>query len=178
MVATNHVRFLEQHEFDAHDARVCIQESRLLSDPARNNQYYDSQYLKTEDQMIELFSDIPSALANSVNIAIKCNIAFDQESYLMPKFPVEEGSSEKFVVSAQAKAGLKERLKSVAVTILKSDEEIYVKRLEEELSVITEMGFSGYFLIVADFIKWAKDKGTIGLRNQAGSLVAYCLGIN
>ena len=90
LVATNHVRFLEQHEFDAHDARVCIQESRLLSDPARNNQYYDSQYLKTEDQMIELFSDIPSALANSVNIAIKCNIAFDQESYLMPKFPVQK----------------------------------------------------------------------------------------
>ena len=180
LVATNQVRFLDQHEFDAHDARVCIQESRLLSDPARNRQYYDSQYLKTEDQMIELFSDVPSALANTVNIAVKCNIAFDQESYLMPKFPVQEGSNEEVVVSAQAKAGLKERLNSVDGATIGCDEEIYVKRLEEELSVITEMGFSGYFLIVADFIKWAKDKGIPvgpGRGSGAGSLVAYCLGI-
>ena len=95
LVATNHVRFLEQNEFEAHDARVCIQESRLLSDPVRNNQYYDSQYLKTEDEMLALFSDIPSALKNTVNIAVKCNISFEQKSYLMPKFPVQESLNEK-----------------------------------------------------------------------------------
>ena len=186
LVATNHVRFLEEHEFDAHDARVCIQESRLLSDPVRNNQYYDSQYLKTEDQMLELFSDVPSALENTVKIAVKCNIAFDQESYLMPKFPVQKSShgedlvSEETYVSEEAKTGLRERLNSMGGTVLGCDEEIYAKRLKDELSVITEMGFSGYFLIVADFIKWAKDKGIPvgpGRGSGAGSLVAYCLGI-
>ena len=180
LVATNHVRFLAQHEFEAHDARVCIQESRLLSDSSRNNQYYDSQYLKTEKQMMELFSDIPSALENTVNVAVKCNVSFDQENYLMPKFPVREGSNEKVLVTEDAKAGLKVRLNNVAGMTLECDEDIYAKRLKEELNVITEMGFSGYFLIVADFIKWAKAKGIPvgpGRGSGAGSLVAYSLGI-
>ncbi len=185
LVATNKVRFLDKLEYGAHDARVCIQESRLLSDPNRTNRYFESQFLKNENEMVELFADIPSALENSVNIAVKCNLALDQDQkhYLLPSFPLEEENSEEDLLRKKAEYGLLERLNCSKDKQTRASDKHYTnykKRLESELEVIIEMGFAGYFLVVADFIVWAKKENIPvgpGRGSGAGSLVAYSLGI-
>lgn len=174
VVATNDVRFLHQEDFEAHEARVCIQQGYLLDDPSRPRGYSNQQYLKSTEEMKILFSDIPEALENTLEIAKRCNVQVSLDEVFLPKFPVPDNRTEEDFFHEQAKRGLEERLGKSKI------KNIYEERLEREIDVIIKMGFSGYFLIVADFIAWAK-KSDIpvgpGRGSGAGSLVAYSLGI-
>ncbi len=182
VVATNNVRFLSAEEFNSHEIRVCINQGCVLEDNRRPKEYTSQQYLRSTEEMLELFSDIPEALANTVEIAKRCNLEMTLGKSFLPDFPVPTGMtlSEHFV--ALSNQGLSQRLNKIFPEVISSDErvQIYQKRLDDELSVIIEMGFPGYFLIVADFIQWAKDNGIPvgpGRGSGAGSLVAYVLNI-
>ncbi|TNF33502.1 MAG: DNA polymerase III subunit alpha [Gammaproteobacteria bacterium] len=183
VVATNDVRFLKPESFEAHEARVCIADSYVLEDPRRPRLYSEQQYLRSPEEMAELFSDIPEALANSVEIARRCSVQIGLGTYFLPKYPVPQGHTEDSFCREQAHAGLTERLQvlqSVRPEGKPLDESVYRQRLDFELDVIAQMGFPGYFLIVMDFIGWAKRNGVPvgpGRGSGAGSLVAYALGI-
>src|SRR3990167_8519453 len=182
VVATNDVRFLSPDDYEAHEARVCIQEGAILSDPQRTRSYTEQQYFRSQAEMQRLFADIPAALANTIEIAKRCNVAFELGKPELPHFPVPDGFTIENYFSAMVKKGLEERLattpkENVANSIAK---DAYEKRLERELDVINKMGFAGYFLIVADFTKWAKENGIPvgpGRGSGPGSLVAYSLKI-
>ena len=183
VVATNDVRFLRQDEFEAHEARVCISEGRTLDDPRRERHYSDEQNLRSAEQMAELFSDIPEALQNSVEIAKRCNLEIDLGHYKLPEYPIPEGLTEAAFFEKLAYEGLDERLKAFcdpAAEGFSDTRQRYQKRLQFELDIINQMGFPGYFLIVMDFIQWAKDQDIPvgpGRGSGAGSLVAYALKI-
>jgi DNA polymerase-3 subunit alpha len=183
VVATNDVRFLTADDFEAHEARVCIQEGRVLDDPRRPRLYSQQQYLKTPAEMAELFSDLPEALENTVEVAKRCNLHLELGKNYLPAFPVPEGHSTESFLRAEAERGLKPRLTKVLAKSGAKREEVeraYKERLDLELGVIGGMGFPGYFLIVADFIDWARHHGVPvgpGRGSGAGSLVAWCLGI-
>jgi len=183
VVATNDVRFLAEDDYMAHETRVCIQDGRTLDDPRRPRRYAPSQYLKTPAQMAELFSDIPEALANTVEIARRCTIEIELGVNYLPDFPIPEGHSAESYLRAEALEGLEARLKHLFPAGTKAIEEKvrpYYERLDSELEVINSMGFPGYFLVVADFIQWAKDNGVPvgpGRGSGAGSLVAYAMKI-
>lgn len=183
VVATNDVRFLQQDDFAAHETRVCIGEGRTLDDPRRPRLYSEQQYLKTPAEMAELFADIPEALSNSVEIAKRCNIEVQLGKHFLPDFPVPEGMTIDEYLRYVSFAGLEERL---SVTLPKdtpdyaAKRKVYDDRLNFELDIIIQMGFPGYFLIVMDFIRWAKNNGVPvgpGRGSGAGSLVAYVLHI-
>ncbi|WP_455916038.1 DNA polymerase III subunit alpha [Pantoea agglomerans] len=181
VVATNEVCFLEAGDFDAHEIRVAIHDGFTLDDPKRPKNYSPQQYLRTEEEMCELFSDIPEALANSVEIAKRCNVTIRLGEYFLPQFPTGEMTTEDFLVM-KSREGLEERLEflfpDAAVRAEKRPE--YDERLEIELNVINQMGFPGYFLIVMEFIQWSKDNDVPvgpGRGSGAGSLVAYALKI-
>ncbi|TBU78344.1 DNA polymerase III subunit alpha [Phytopseudomonas daroniae] len=179
LVATNDVRFLKQGDFEAHETRVCIGESRILDDPRRPRIYSDQQYLKSPEEMAELFSDLPDALENTVEIAKRCNIEVLLGKYFLPDFPVPEGMTIDEYFRKVSFDGLEERLE----VLLPKDtpdydakKQVYIDRLNFELDIIIQMGFPGYFLIVMDFIQWAKSNGVPvgpGRGSGAGSLVAY-----
>ena len=181
VVATNDVRFLVEDDFDAHEIRVAIHDGFTLDDPKRPRNYSPQQYMRSEDEMCELFADIPEALLNSVEIAKRCNVTIRLGEYFLPQFPTGDMSTEDFLV-LKSKEGLEERLE-----FLFPDPDVraqrrpeYDERLDVELKVINQMGFPGYFLIVMDFIKWAKNNGVPvgpGRGSGAGSLVAYVLKI-
>src|SRR5689334_22147141 len=176
VVATNDARFLKPDDFDSHEARVCIHDGTLLADKGRARKYTQQQYVRTPEEMAELFADVPEALANSVEIARRCSLVLKLGESRLPRYPVPEGHTAETFVRAESERGLTARLAMLNV----ADPEPYKKRLEIELNVIVQMGFSGYFLIVADFIKWARENGVPvgpGRGSGAGSLVAYCLGI-
>ncbi len=183
VVATNDVRFINEGGFEAHEARVCIADGYVLDDPNRPKIYSSQQYLKTPEEMQELFSDIPEAIENTVEIAKRCNVSLTLGKNYLPEFPVPDGLSEEEYFCQLAKEGLEERLSFLFDRDADDFEEKrkpYDERLETELSVINEMGFPGYFLIVADFIQWSKDNGIPvgpGRGSGAGSLVAYALKI-
>ena len=183
VVASNDVRFLKREEFEAHEARVCIQEGSILSDPRRPRRYSEQQYLRTPAEMAELFTDLPEALENSVEIAIRCNLEIPLGKNFLPDFPIPAGMTMEDYFSAQAWAGLEQRLQKLldpAVPDFTERRRPYNERLEQELAVIGQMGFAGYFLIVADFIQWAREHQVPvgpGRGSGAGSLVAYALGI-
>jgi DNA polymerase-3 subunit alpha len=179
VIASNDVRFLKQDDFEAHEARVCIHQGRVLADPKRPRDYSDQQYLKTPEQMAELFADIPEALENTVELAKRCNLELSFGTYYLPNFPVPEGHDLDSYIRQTAREGLKERLAHapLAAGYTLAD---YEARLERELDVIIKMGFPGYFLIVADFINWGKQNGIPvgpGRGSGAGSLVAWVLKI-
>ena len=179
IVASNDVRFLERGDFFAHEARVCIHQGRLLDDKRRSREYVDQQYLKSAEEMAEVFADLPVALENTVHLAERCNLELTLGEYVLPAFPVPEGKTEEQFVRAKASAGLDARLARHGLAADSTREE-YAERLERELDVITSMGFSGYFLIVADFIAWARNNGVPvgpGRGSGAGSVVAWSLGI-
>ena len=180
VVATNDVRFLTPEDFSAHEARVCINNGYTLNDPRRPRHYSNEQYLKSPEQMRELFRDLPEALQNSVNIAVRCNLELQLDACHLPEFPVPEGFDQSGWLRNEAGAGL-ERLVDAEKTAPRGlDPKQYRQRLEAELDVIINMGFPGYFLIVADFIRWAKQQGIPvgpGRGSGGGSLVAYVLGI-
>ena len=184
VVATNDVRFLAQEEFEAHEVRVCIHDSRTLDDPRRERRYSDQQYLKTAQEMVELFADIPEALENSVEIAKRCNVSLDLGNYYLPEYPVPDGMTTEAFLNDVSAQGLNVRLEKILdpaneVPAAKSRKE-YEDRLAFELGVINSMGFPGYFLIVMEFIQWAKENDIPvgpGRGSGAGSLVAYSLKI-
>lgn len=179
VVATNDVRFIDSSDFDAHEIRVAIHDGFTLDDPKRPRNYSPQQYMRSEEEMCELFADIPEALANTVEIAKRCNVTVRLGEYFLPQFPTGDMSTEDYLVK-RAKEGLEERL-----AFLFPDEEErlkrrpeYDERLDTELQVINQMGFPGYFLIVMEFIQWSKDNGVPvgpGRGSGAGSLVAYAL---
>jgi DNA polymerase-3 subunit alpha len=183
VVATNDVHFLKGSDFDAHEARVCINEGRTLDDPRRSKEFTDQQYLRTPGEMQALFRDIPEALENSVEIAQRCNLELELGKNYLPDFPVPGGTSLDGFFARQAEEGLEQRLKQLPPADsgdLQAMRARYTERLHTEIGVITKMGFPGYFLIVADFIKWAKANGIPvgpGRGSGAGSLVAYALTI-
>jgi len=183
VVATNDVRFLKSDEFDAHETRVCIHDGRTLDDPRRPKNYSEQQYLRSAAEMQELFSDIPEALANTVEIARRCNLEIELGKSYLPQFPIPEGETEESYFCRVSKEGLELRLKVLLDETAEDYAEkrkAYDERLQIELDVINNMGFPGYFLIVADFIQWSKDNGIPvgpGRGSGAGSLVAYALKI-
>ena len=179
LVATNDVRFLAPEDFESHEARVCIQEGALLADPSRARHYTAQQYLRTPQEMQALFADVPEALANSVEIARRCTLHLRLGEMRLPEYPVPDGRSAVDYLRSQAAAGLTERL-SARRAGPPADASPYRERLASELEVLCQRGFAGYFLIVADFIRWARENGVPvgpGRGSGAGSLVAYCLRI-
>ena len=180
VVASNHVHFLAQSDFENHEARVCIHDGRVLSDARRPRRYSTQQYLRSPEEMAELFSDIPEALQNTIEIARRCNLQLEFGTYYLPDYPVPEGKTINDVLRDQSHTGLQERLRQLRETGDDPDPASYAERLDIELQVIINMGFPGYFLIVADFIQWAKHNDVPvgpGRGSGAGSLVAYALGI-
>lgn len=181
IVATNDVRFIEQADFEAHEARVCIHEGRALADPRRPRRYTEQQYLRSSDDMVALFEDVPEALANTVEIAKRCTVELTLGEDVLPDFPVPEGKTLDGWFVEQSKRGLETRLQQVFLPEdVAAQREPYDARLDYELGVITSMGFSGYYLIVADFIEWARANGVPvgpGRGSGAGSLAAYALQI-
>ncbi len=181
LVATNDVAFLAPDDFEAHEIRVAIHDGYTLDDPKRPKRYTEQQYFRSEEEMCDLFADIPSALENTVLIAQRCNVTLRLGQYFLPQFPTGELSTEDYLVM-KAKEGLEERL-----AFLFPDEKVraerrpeYDERLQVELDVINQMGFPGYFLIVMEFIQWSKDNDIPvgpGRGSGAGSLVAYALKI-
>ncbi|HEX4910907.1 MAG TPA: DNA polymerase III subunit alpha [Permianibacter sp.] len=181
VVATNDVRFLKEEDFEAHEVRVCINQGRVLDDPRRPREYSAQQYLRTPAEMIELFSDLPEAIENTVEIAKRCNVTLQLGKYFLPEFPVPDGFTITDFFAHAAREGLQERFNTVLTYVDTGEKrKQYTDRLETEIGVISKMGFEGYFLIVADFIKWGKNNGVPvgpGRGSGAGSLVAYSLGI-
>ncbi|HEC19696.1 MAG TPA: DNA polymerase III subunit alpha, partial [Gammaproteobacteria bacterium] len=183
VVATNDVRFLSAEDFEAHEARVCIHDGRTLDDPRRPRLYSEQQYLRSPEEMAELFADIPEALENTVEIARRCNVSLTLGKNFLPDFPIPDGLSEAEYFRQVSREGLEKRLDKLfdrGAPDFAEKRKPYDERLEIELDVIIEMGFPGYFLIVADFIQWAKNNGVPvgpGRGSGAGSLVAYALTI-
>ncbi|MEJ2611383.1 MAG: DNA polymerase III subunit alpha [Candidatus Thiodiazotropha sp.] len=183
VVATNDTHFLHREDFDAHEVRVCIHEGRTIDDPRRPKNYTEQQYLRTPEEMQELFSDIPEALQNTVEIAKRCTIELTLGKNFLPDFPIPEGMTIEEFLAAESHKGLEWRLQQLLDTEAPEFQEqrkSYDERLQMELDVINSMGFPGYFLIVADFIQWAKDNDVPvgpGRGSGAGSLVAYALKI-
>ena len=180
LVATNDVRFIKQEDFAAHETRVCIGEGRALDDPRRSKNYSDQQYLKSAEEMAELFSDIPDAIENTVEIAKRCNIDVKLGKHFLPDYPIPDGMTIDEYFRKVSFDGLEDRLSVLLPKDTTEDYEakrqVYVDRLNFELDIIIQMGFPGYFLIVMDFIQWAKNNGVPvgpGRGSGAGSLVAY-----
>lgn len=183
VVATNDVRFLRHEDFEAHEVRVCIGNKDILADSKRPKIYSPEQYLKSPEQMQELFADIPSALENSVLIAQRCNLTLDLGKPQLPDYPVPEGMTIAQFFAEHSHKSLLKRLDKILDNNspnYETDKKRYQERLDFELKIINLMGFAGYFLIVMDFIQWAKQNGVPvgpGRGSGAGSLVAYALEI-
>ena len=182
VVATHPVQFLRPGDFAAHEARVCIAEGYVLGDRRRPRPFTPESYFLTQAEMAKLFADVPEALANSVEIARRCNLALELGKSRLPKFPTPGGVSLEDYLGQMAAQGLERRLAALYPDEprRKKEEARYRARLELETKTIVQMGFAGYFLIVADFINWAKSNGVPvgpGRGSGAGSLVAYSLGI-
>jgi DNA polymerase-3 subunit alpha len=176
VVATNPVCFLKKDDYESHEARVCIHDGALLADSGRQRRYTQQQYLRTPQEMALLFADLPEALANSVQIARRCSLVLKLGEARLPPYPVPGSGTTEDFIRAEAAAGLEKRLAIVPEGLVPG----YRDRLRIELDVICQMGFAGYFLIVADFIRWSRENGVPvgpGRGSGAGSLVAFSLGI-
>ena len=179
LVASNDVRFLEADGFESHEARVCIASGRVLDDPRRPRDYSAEQYLKSNEEMASLFADLPDAIDNALALATRCNFELSLGTYHLPAFPVPSDATLDSWIRSKAHEGLERRLQKQPMAE-GHDRAGYNARLDSELDVIAGMGFPGYFLIVADFINWAKDHDIPvgpGRGSGAGSLVAWALGI-
>jgi DNA polymerase-3 subunit alpha len=186
VVATHPVQFAEADDFDAHEARVCVADGEALGNAKRIKRFTREQYFKTQAQMEALFADVPSAIANSVQIARRCNLTLAMGKNYLPDFPTPVENGAPMPMDAyfrrSSHEGLEERLAALFPDAVKRDamRPEYAQRLEFEIETILKMGFPGYFLIVADFINWAKKNGCPvgpGRGSGAGSLVAYALRI-
>ncbi|KMQ80430.1 DNA polymerase III alpha subunit [Candidatus Burkholderia pumila] len=182
VVATHPMQFMTPDDFTAHEARVCISEGDILTNPRRQQRFTQDQFFRTQDEMCAAFADIPSALANTVEIAKRCNLTLELGKPKLPLFPTPDGMSLDDYLVQLSKEGLEVRLQQLYPdeTEREAQRETYYARLDFEYATIIKMGFPGYFLIVADFIMWAKNNGVPvgpGRGSGAGSLVAYALGI-
>ena len=186
VVATHPVQFAGPNDYEAHEARVCISDGEILGNTKRVRRFTREQYFKTSAQMQALFADIPSAIANTAEIAKRCNLLLVLGKPQLPEFPTPLVNGEKLTPEAYFRhvshEGLKERLLHLYPDAGKREQQrpLYEERLEFEISTILKMGFPGYFLIVGDFINWAKSNGCPvgpGRGSGAGSLVAYALKI-
>ena len=182
VVATQSIQFLNAEDYRAHEARVCIAEGHTLDDKRRPRYFTEQQYFKTQAEITQLFADIPSALANTIEIAKRCNLVLELGINRLPLFPTPNNESLEQYLRDQAAAGLIQRMASLFPdeTVRNGKMPKYQSRLEFEVNTIIQMGFAGYFLIVADFINWAKHNDVPvgpGRGSGAGSLVAYSLGI-
>ncbi|MDH3614622.1 MAG: DNA polymerase III subunit alpha [Gammaproteobacteria bacterium] len=186
VVASNDVRFLSCGDFNAHEARVCIHEGRGLADPDRPHDYSEQQYLRSSAEMAELFADVPEAIENTREIARRCNLDLKLGESVLPAFPVPDGQTEAEFLAVVAHRGLEKQLERIFEVDAVAENERdavsapYFERLETELNVIHGMGFPGYFLIVADFIRWARENDIPvgpGRGSGASSVVAWVLGI-
>jgi DNA polymerase III subunit alpha len=180
VVATHPMQYMTPDDFTAHEARVCISEGDILGNPRRQRRFTTDQYFRTQEEMCALFADIPSALANTVEIAKRCNLKLELGKPKLPLFPTPDGMSLDDYLVQLSKEGLEVRLAQLYPdeAAREAQRETYYKRLEFECGTIIKMGFPGYFLIVADFIMWAKNNGVPvgpGRGSGAGSLVAYAL---
>ncbi|MBK8765740.1 MAG: DNA polymerase III subunit alpha [Burkholderiaceae bacterium] len=182
LVATHPVQFIARDEFRAHEARVCIAEGEILANPRRSRKFTEEQYFLTQAEMAERFADLPQALENSVQIARRCSVPMTLGKPSLPQFPTPEGVTLDDFLRIQAREGLVLRMAKLFPhpQELEARREQYEARLAYECDTIVQMGFPGYFLIVADFINWAKANGVPvgpGRGSGAGSLVAFALGI-
>ena len=186
VVATHPVQFLTHDDYEAHEARVCIAEGEILGNARRVRKFTREQYFKSSAQMAQLFADIPSALANTLEIARRCNLKLELGKPRLPNYPTPEVGGVRMPIDAYFRQasfeGLEQRLAHLyPVEAVRADKRpAYVERLEFEINTILKMGFPGYFLIVGDFINWAKNNGCPvgpGRGSGAGSLVAYSLRI-
>ena len=182
VVATHPVQFTKPDDYEAHEARVCISEGEILGNQRRVRKFTREQYFKSSAQMVELFADIPSAVANTLEIAKRCNVSLVLGKPQLPDYPTPNGMAIDAYFRFSSHEGLKERLSHLYPDAAKRELERsrYEERLEFEINTILKMGFPGYFLIVGDFINWAKNNGCPvgpGRGSGAGSLVAYSLKI-
>jgi DNA polymerase-3 subunit alpha len=182
VVATHPVQFTREDDYEAHEARVCIAEGEILGNPRRVRRFTREQYFKPAAQMVELFADIPSAVANTLEIARRCNLVLQLGKPRLPNFPTPNGMPIEEYFRFASHEGLKERLVHLFPDEAERERQRprYEERLEFELGTILKMGFPGYFLIVGDFINWAKKNACPvgpGRGSGAGSLVAYALKI-
>jgi DNA polymerase-3 subunit alpha len=189
VVATNDVRFINSEDFEAHEVRVCIHERRTLDDPRRPRHYSEQQYLRSPEEMLELFDDLPEAIENTVQIARRCTLELELGKPYLPNYPVPDGLTMDEFFRQVSRQGLDQHLPRLFREIRGQhapDEDFaafcqpYYERLDFELNVIIQMGFPGYFLIVMEFIQWAKNNDIPvgpGRGSGAGSIVAYALGI-
>jgi DNA polymerase III subunit alpha len=182
VVATHPIQFIQPDDFKAHEARTCIAEGYMLSDSRRPKNFTESQYFKSQAQIGELFADIPEALANTIQIAKRCNLTLTLGKNYLPNFPTPNQVDLATYLTEQSQVGLANRLAQLYpdAEMLEKKRAEYESRLAFECQIINQMGFAGYFLIVADFINWAKNNGVPvgpGRGSGAGSLVAYSLNI-
>ncbi|MCF8068106.1 MAG: DNA polymerase III subunit alpha [Desulfobacterales bacterium] len=180
LVATNDCHYLDKNDVRAHEVLLCVQTGKTINDPDRFRFSTDQLYFKSKEEMGAYFSDYPEALANTAEIAERCNIEFDYNTYHFPQFASENGKSADKLFEDQAREGFEKKLKLIRGKNPDIDEKVYRDRLEYEVSVINDMGFPGYFLIVSDFIKWAKANNVPvgpGRGSAAGSIVAYSMSI-
>ncbi len=184
VVATNDVRFATAEDFEAHEIRTCISSGHILDDQTRPKLYSEQQYFRSSEEMVELFKDLPEAIENTVELAKRCNLSLSLDTYFLPDFPIPEGMTLAEFFMAESHKGLDERLAFLFGHLPKEAFEEkrteYYDRIKFELDIILQMGFPGYFLIVADFIQWAKNQQIPvgpGRGSGAGSLVAYALKI-
>jgi DNA polymerase-3 subunit alpha len=182
LVATNDCHYLNKEDHRSHDALLCIQTGKIVKDENRMRFSSDTFYVKTPEEMKKSFAHVPEAIANTVAIAERCNLQLDLGKYHLPHFPVPEGYTRETYMAELARKGLEERFKEIEAVRGKGsfDPDIYRKRLESEIAMLEKMGFAGYFLIVWDFIHYAKEHGIPvgpGRGSAAGSLVAYSLRI-
>ncbi|MGE0329818.1 MAG: DNA polymerase III subunit alpha [Ramlibacter sp.] len=182
VVATHPVQFTLEDDYEAHEARVCISEGEILGNQRRVRKFTREQYFKSAAQMQALFADVPSAIANTAEIARRCSLTLELGKPRLPDFPTPNGMPIEEYFRFASHEGLKERMLRLYPDAAQREREMprYVQRLEFEISTILKMGFPGYFLIVGDFINWAKANGCPvgpGRGSGAGSLVAYSLKI-
>jgi len=183
LVATNDCHYLNREDAKPHEVLLCIQTGKTMDDPNRMCFSADEFYFKSPDEMAAAFSYAPQALATTARVAERCDLEFDFKTYHFPRYTLPEGQSLENELTLRAKEGLRGRLEQIAKknpSFSPEDEAVYWKRLEIELECIIQMGFPGYFLIVADFINWAKRQGIPvgpGRGSAAGSLVAYAIRI-
>ncbi|MDR1708984.1 MAG: DNA polymerase III subunit alpha [Candidatus Accumulibacter sp.] len=182
LAATHPIQFLDRDDFTAHETRVCIAEGYTLNDKRRPRPFTEEQYFKSPGEMCELFADLPEALANTVEIAKRCNLELELDKNFLPIFPTPDGVALDAYLATEAERGLARRLERLFPDAAERERQrpVYEERLRMEIGVIAQTGFSGYFLIVADFIAWAKKNQVPvgpGRGSGAGSLVAYSLGI-
>lgn len=182
LVATNAVCFIDSDDFVPHECRVAIHDGYTLDDAKRPKRYTDQQYLRSASEMAELFADLPDVLTNTRHVALRCNVHFELDKPCLPTFPIPEGMTEEAYFRQVSQEGLEKRLTTITAGADDPDKAraVYQDRLTLELDVIINMGFPGYFLIVADFIHWAKTHDVPvgpGRGSGAGSLVAFALEI-